>query len=87
MGVEDQMEDPRVMLMYGVPFPDGEMARPIEDEATEAVKAEEVVTEENADDKKKQYKEFEDGSAVKPLSDEDAARKIEEIRAEKNQNE
>ena len=87
VGVEDQMDDPRVMLMYGVPFPDGEMARPIEDEATEAIKAEEVVTEENADDKKKQYKEFEDGSAAKPLTDEDAARKLEEIRAEKQQNE
>ena len=87
MGVEDQMDDPRVMLMYGVPFPDGEMARPIEDEATEAAKSQEVVTEENADDKKKQYKEFEDGSAAKPLTDEDAARKLEEIRAEKQQNE
>ena len=29
--VEDQMEDPRVMLMYGVPFPEGEIARPVED--------------------------------------------------------
>ena len=29
--VEDQMEDPRVMLMYGVPFPDGQIARPVED--------------------------------------------------------
>lgn len=85
-GVEDQMEDPRVMLMYGVPFPDGEMVRPIEDEATEAAKSQETVTEESTE-AKQEYKEFEDGSAVKPVTDEEAARKIEEIRAEKSQNE
>ena len=28
--VEKQMDDPRIMLMYGVPFPDGEDARPVE---------------------------------------------------------
>lgn len=85
-GVEDQMEDPRIMFMYGVPFPDGEVFRPIEDEATEATKRQEVVTEEGTE-AKQEYKEFEDGSAVKPLTDEDAARKLEEVRAEKNQNE
>jgi hypothetical protein len=31
--VEEQMDDPRIMLMYGVPFPDGEVARPVEEEA------------------------------------------------------
>jgi hypothetical protein len=29
--VETETEDPRIMLMYGVPFPDGEVARPIEE--------------------------------------------------------
>ena len=31
--VEEQMDDPRIMLMYGVPFPDGEVARPVEEDA------------------------------------------------------
>ena len=26
-----EQEDPRIMLMYGVPFPEGEIARPVED--------------------------------------------------------
>ena len=44
--VEDQMEDPRVMLMYGVPFPDGAVAHPISEEDAkkliEELKAEEA---------------------------------------------
>lgn len=34
--IEAEEEDPRIMLMYGVPFPDGEVARPIEESTTEA---------------------------------------------------
>lgn len=34
--IEAEEEDPRIMLMYGVPFPDGEVARPIEEPTTEA---------------------------------------------------
>ena len=29
--IEAEEEDPKIMLMYGVPFPDGEIARPVED--------------------------------------------------------
>lgn len=29
--IEAEEEDPKIMLMYGVPFPEGEIARPIED--------------------------------------------------------
>ena len=29
--IEAEEEDPKIMLMYGVPFPDGEVARPIEE--------------------------------------------------------
>lgn len=55
-GVEDKMEDPRVMLMYGVPFPDGEIARPVEeDKGVEA------------DD---QGVPFHDGSVAHPLTEE-----------------
>ena len=66
--VEDQMEDPRIMLMYGVPFPDGEVVRPIE----ETKEAEE------------QGVPFPDGSVVKPITDEEAERRLEEIKAELN---
>ena len=64
--IEDQMDDPRIMLMYGVPFPDGEVVRPVED----VKEAEE------------QGVAFPDGSVVKPLSDEEAERRLEEIKAE-----
>jgi hypothetical protein len=29
--IEAEEEDPKIMLMYGVPFPEGEIARPVED--------------------------------------------------------
>ena len=61
-------EDPRIMLMYGVPFPDGEVVRPIE----ETKEAEE------------QGVPFPDGSVVKPITDEEAERRLEEIKAELN---
>ena len=67
-GVEDKMDDPRVMLMYGVPFPDGEIARPVEDEK----KAE-------ADD---QGVPFPDGSVAHPLTDEAAQELLKAIEAE-----
>ncbi len=66
--VEDQMEDPRVMLMYGVPFPDGQIARPVE---------EDVVTE-----SKEEGVPFPDGRVVHPVSEEEAQRRIEELKAE-----
>lgn len=34
--IEAEEEDPRIMLMYGVPFPDGQVARPIEEPETDA---------------------------------------------------
>lgn len=63
---ENQMEDPRVMLMYGVPFPDGQVARPVE----EVKGAEE------------QGVPFPDGRVVHPVSEEEAKKLIEEIKAE-----
>lgn len=64
--VEDQMDDPRVMLMYGVPFPDGEIARPVE-EVKEA---------------DKQGVPFPDGAVAHPISEEEAKKRIEELKAE-----
>ena len=58
------------MLMYGVPFPDGEVVRPIEDEKAPA--EEEAAT-------------FPDGSVAKPLTDEDAAKLLDKVHKEKEQ--
>jgi hypothetical protein len=63
--MEDQMEDPRVMLMYGVPFPDGQVARPVE-ETTVAPETDGV--------------KFPDGSVAHPISEEEAKRRIEELK-------
>lgn len=65
-GVEDQMDDPRVMLMYGVPFPDGQVARPVED-----VK--------EADE---QAARLPDGAIAHPISEEEAVKLIEQLKAE-----
>ena len=64
--VEDQMEDPRVMLMYGVPFPDGEVARPIEE----------------VKESEEQGVPFPDGAVAHPISEEEAKKLIEELKAE-----
>ena len=64
--VEDQMEDPRVMLMYGVPFPDGQVARPIEE----------------VKESEEQGGPFPDGAVAHPISEEDAKKLIEELNAE-----
>ena len=69
-GVEDQMDDPRVMLMYGVPFPDGQVARPVED-VKEA--------DEQADE---QAARLPDGAIAHPISEEEAVKLIEQLKAE-----
>ena len=35
--VETETEDPRIMLMYGVPFPDGAVVHPISEEEAQKV--------------------------------------------------
>lgn len=70
MRAEEQPDslDLQISVMYGVPFPDGEVVHEVEES--------ELV------DKKNEAKEFPDGSLVKPLTDEEAKRLIEEMRAE-----
>lgn len=70
--IETEGVDPRIELMYGVPFPDGEVVRPIEEET--AAPAEAGVP-------------FPDGSVVKPLTDEEAEKLLDEVRKEKEQRE
>ena len=65
--VEDQMDDPRIMLMYGVPFPDGQVARPVEDVVTEAEAG---------------GVPFPDGRVAHPITEEEAQKVLEEIKAE-----
>ena len=69
-GVEDQMDDPRVMLMYGVPFPDGQVARPIED------------VEEAGEQADEQAARLPDGAIAHPISEEEAVKLIEQLKAE-----
>ncbi len=64
-----EQEDPRIMLMYGVPTPDGAVARPI-DENGNPIQDDQAV-------------EFPDGSVAKPVTDEDAQKALDAIRAEK----
>lgn len=66
--VEDQMEDPRIMLMYGVPFPDGAVARPVEDVEVNEATGEAAV--------------LPGGGIARPISEEEAKRVIEELKAE-----
>lgn len=73
-GVEDQMDDPRVMLMYGVPFPDGQVARPVEDVKEDVKEADEQADEQAA--------RLPDGAIAHPISEEEAVKLIEQLKAE-----
>ena len=64
--VDVNQEDPRVMVMYGVPFPDGEVARPIEE----------------VKESEEQGVPFPDGAVAHPISEEEAKKLIEELKAE-----
>ena len=83
--IESEIDDPRIMLMYGVPFPDGEVARPIDPEQAkeeiEALKREaEKGAEQEASAAENEGVPFEDGSIVKPISEEEAKKLIEELK-------
>ena len=60
--IEADTVDTRIMLMYGVPMPDG---RPV------------MIVEEGSDEAAK----YPDGAIAKPISEEEAKRRIEEMRA------
>ncbi len=66
--VETETEDPRIMLMYGVPFPDGQVARPVED--TQSV------------DPETDAAPLPDGAIARPISEEEAKKVIEQLKAE-----
>ncbi|MBR2428540.1 MAG: hypothetical protein IKB15_00980 [Alistipes sp.] len=68
--IETDGVDPRIQLMYGVPFPDGEVVRPIEEESATADKG---------------GVPFPDGAVVKPITEEEAEKRIEEMHKEKEQ--
>lgn len=72
--VESESEDPRIMLMYGVPFPDGTMARPVED--GEQVARPERPTRPDG------VPFPDDGAVVHPISEEEALKLIEQLKAE-----
>lgn len=82
-----------IMLMYGVPFPDGRPVSPISDEEA-AQRVEEIRTEEAAAQDNVEVKEEEitiqrgpapapDGTLVTPITEEEAAKLIEEMESDK----
>ena len=64
-----EQEDPRIMLMYGVPTPDGVIARPVDENGSPI--------------KETEAKEFPDGRISKPLTDEESQAALDAIHAEK----
>ncbi len=71
--IVNENEDPRIQLMYGVPFPDGSVARPIDENGNPI--AETPAAEKGA-------VRFPDGSYAKPLSEEQAKQLTEELEKE-----
>lgn len=72
--IDINQEDPRIMVMYGVPFPDGTMVQPVDENGNP--------TGENIVGADKGGVPFPDGAIVKPLSDEEAEKAIEAMRRE-----
>ena len=62
--VDINQEDPHIMVMYGVPFPDGKMVQPVDEQGNPV---DENITEPSTDGVP-----FPDGSIVKPISEEEA---------------
>lgn len=73
MEVDVNQEDPRVMVMYGVPFPDGSIARPVDENGNPTGESISAPTDDAV--------RFPDGSIAKPITEEEAARRIEELNA------
>lgn len=66
----NEEQDPRIQLMYGVPFPDGSVVREIDENGNP------VAETPTAD---KGAVRFPDGSYAKPISEEEAKQRIAEI--------
>jgi hypothetical protein len=75
--IVNENEDPRIQLMYGVPFPDGSVARPVDENGNPIVETPAADNE---------AVRFPDGSIAKPVTEEDAQKTLEAIRAEKEAN-
>lgn len=71
--IDINQEDPRIMVMYGVPFPDGSIAQPVDEEGNPIDAA---ITESTNDGVP--YP----GAIAKPISEEEAKRVIEELKRE-----
>lgn len=75
--VDVNQEDPRIMVMYGVPFPDGKIAQPVDEQGNPI--------DENITNANEEGVPFPDGSIVKPISEEEAKRVIEELKREEEE--
>jgi hypothetical protein len=65
--IEAEEMDPRIQLMYGVRFPDGQVARPVEEDVVAPAK---------------DGVPFPDGSVAKGITEVEAAKRVEELRKE-----
>ena len=76
-------DDPRIMLMYGVPFPDGRVAIPVDENGNPVMEdnSAEVATDEAATTgAKKGNVAFPDGREAVGISEEEAKKQIEEMK-------
>lgn len=67
----NEEEDPRIQLMYGVPFPDGSIARPIDENGNVV-----PMTPDTGGVRQP------DGRIAVPLTDEEAQKLVEQVKAE-----
>lgn len=72
--IVNENEDPRIQLMYGVPFPDGSVARPVDENGNPIVETPAADNE---------AVRFPDGSIAKPISEEQAKERIKELEKER----
>lgn len=97
--IESDSINTGIILMYGVPFPDGRPASPISEEEAakrvEEIRTNEAATEDNVEVQKKEEENEEDitiqrgpapapdGTLVTPITEEEAAKLIEEMESDK----
>ncbi|MBO5671566.1 MAG: hypothetical protein J6R81_00170 [Alistipes sp.] len=93
--IEADSVDTRIMLMYGVPFPNGSTVTPLSDEEAQS-SMQEIRTEEPAAKTRSEADtikvnkgpaRFPDGRIAAPLTDEEAAKRVAEMEAKAAQKE
>ncbi len=83
--IEKDSVDTRIMLMYGVPYPDGSTVVPLDKEDAEKrlaeIRAEEAAKEGKEAEASKGAVPLPDGRVASPLTEEEAAKRVAEMEA------